>query len=402
MDPQALIAATVSAGMPAPPTDMPAPFWFIQLFKVLGFTLHVVPMNLWFAGLLLAAWLHCCGSEHGKRFAARLLRQMPILIAFGINFGIVPLLFLQVAYYRFFYPATILMAWHWLYIVVLLIPAYYGVYVYVLGLRDRAADMPLWRRAAGWVAAVLFVGIGFLFANGLSLMTNIRGWPALWETHSVAGAALGTGLNTADATLWPRWLLMFGLALGTTAAWAILDAAWLAGKESPEYKRWASGFAAKLITASVLWVASAGSWYVFGAWRPEIRSEMVGLPMATLTGVTAFSPGLVWLLICLHRGREIARPMAALVGLAQLGVLGLNAVSRQVVQNLELRKVAQDPELSQFVQLLGLKPYLDVGAQPVSVDWGPLVMFLATFVVGMGVVAWMVAQVLKAKPSEAR
>lgn len=33
---------------------LPAPHWFIQFFKVLGFTLHTVPMNLWYAGLLLA------------------------------------------------------------------------------------------------------------------------------------------------------------------------------------------------------------------------------------------------------------------------------------------------------------------------------------------------------------
>ena len=33
---------------------LPAPFWFIQFFKVLGFTLHAVPMNLWYAGAILA------------------------------------------------------------------------------------------------------------------------------------------------------------------------------------------------------------------------------------------------------------------------------------------------------------------------------------------------------------
>ena len=47
---------------------LPAPFWFVQFFKVLGFTLHLVPMNLWYAGMVLAVWLHFRGSEHGKRF----------------------------------------------------------------------------------------------------------------------------------------------------------------------------------------------------------------------------------------------------------------------------------------------------------------------------------------------
>ena len=55
---------------------------------------------------------------------------MPVIVAVGVNLGVVPLLFVQLAYHRVFYPATILMAWFWLGIIVLLIPAYYGVYAY--------------------------------------------------------------------------------------------------------------------------------------------------------------------------------------------------------------------------------------------------------------------------------
>ena len=60
---------------------LPAPFWFVQFFKWLGFTLHAVPMNLWYAGLLVALWLHLRGNEHARRFAARLLQQMPVIVA---------------------------------------------------------------------------------------------------------------------------------------------------------------------------------------------------------------------------------------------------------------------------------------------------------------------------------
>ena len=83
---------------------------------------------------VVALLLRFRSNEHARRFAARLLRQMPVIVAVGVNLGIVPLLFLQLAYYRFFYPATILMAWFWLAIIGLLIPAYYGVYVYAFGL----------------------------------------------------------------------------------------------------------------------------------------------------------------------------------------------------------------------------------------------------------------------------
>ena len=223
IDPKTLIDPTQSG--------MPAPVSFVQFFKALGFTLHTVPMNLWYAGLLIALVLHLRGSEPGRRFAGRLLQQMPIIVAFGINFGIVPLLFMQLAYYKVFYPATILMACFWLAIIVLLIPAYYGVYAYALGL-SNSGDYPVsrrgkngtvslgaasgtgmagWRRAAGWVSALLFICIGFTFANGMSLMEHVPRWLELWNAYSTAAAATGTALNVGDPTLWPRWLLMFGL-----------------------------------------------------------------------------------------------------------------------------------------------------------------------------------------------
>ena len=69
---------------------------------------------------------------------------MPVIVAVGINLGIVPLLFIQLAYYKVFYPATILMACFWLAIIVLLIPAYYGVYAYAWALHDGA------KKVVGW------------------------------------------------------------------------------------------------------------------------------------------------------------------------------------------------------------------------------------------------------------
>ena len=161
----------------------------MQFFKWLGFTLHAVPMNLWYAGLLVALWLHLRGNEQARRFGGRLLRQMPIIVAVGVNLGVVPLLFVQLAYPKVFYPATILMAWFWLAIIGLLT-------------RPITASMPTpgafamgrrtWPAGASWPAGArpcFFIAIGFCFANGLSLMEHVARWPELWQRHSTAGAA---------------------------------------------------------------------------------------------------------------------------------------------------------------------------------------------------------------------
>ncbi len=398
---------------------MPAPVWFVQFFKTLGFTLHSVPMNLWYAGLLVALLLHWFGGEHGRRFAGRFMKQMPVIIAVGVNLGIVPLLFIQLAYYKFFYPATILMAWFWIAIIVLLIPAYYGVYAYAWGLRNttdadagptasRFRNGAAWRTAAGWIAALLFVCIGFLFANGLSLLDHVDRWPELLAAHNVGGAATGTALNVGDPTFFPRWLLMFGLALCTTAVWVLVDAEWFdrAGKvDNENYRRWAWRFARGLYTFGMVWAAGAGAWYVFGTWTEELRTAMFEQPYFLLTAATAVATGLPWLLVmaggggkgdspllperpegcCAQKGTvpfSASRRLAvAAIATAQFGVLGVNAVSRQAVQNMNLKLISSH----------------DVFAQATAVEWSPMVMFLVTFVLALGVIGWMIVQVAKSR-----
>ncbi|MCL4487736.1 MAG: hypothetical protein M1570_06345 [Chloroflexi bacterium] len=360
---------------PTTALGLPAAFWFIEFFKVLGFALHMVPMNLWYAGVVLAAILGVWGGPHGKLFSRRLMKQMPFIVAFGVNLGIVPLLFTQVGYYQAFYPSTILMAWPWFSVIGMLVVAYYGVYLYAFQLRnDHLTRLGL---AAGWVSALLFTAIGLIFANNFSLMTNLAAWPALWKATSIAGAPLGIALNVFDPTLLPRWLMMFGLALTTVAAYMAVDAAFFAGAETDDYKHWASSSALKLCTLGIVWFAVTGTWYIFGAIADLVRAQLLASPLVVLTVLTAIAPGLVWALILFQR-RRITRGLALATGAAQFVVIALNASSRQIVQNLELAR------------------YLDVTAQPVNLQLSPLVAFLVLFVAGLGVVAWMVVQVAQA------
>jgi hypothetical protein len=142
-----------------------------------------------------------------------------------------------------------------------------------------------------------------------------------------------------------------------------------------EYRRWAWSFARKLYTAGMIWAAAAGAWYVFGTWTPELRTTMFEYPLSILTVLTAVAPSLPWLLMMTADWCPAKRATVATVAVAQFGVLGINAVSRQIVQNVNLRD------------------YCDVLAQPTEVQWSPLVMFLVVFVLGLGVIGWMIAQI---------
>ncbi len=373
MEPSQLVA-------PQSPLGLPAPYWMIVSLKVAGFTLHAIPMNLWYAGILVAMLLRLTSHPPACQWSARFMRQMPIIVALGVNFGIVPLLFLQVAYYRVFYPATVLTAWPWLTIIALLLVAYHGIYIYIGGLSDTGHVGRL-RRAVGWASAVAFIAIGFLFANGLSLMTNLQAWEKLWASSQVAGAALGTSFNVGDPTLFPRWLMMFGLALTTTAAYARVDAGLLAASEGEAYQRWVSRFSIALYSLGSFWFALMGSWYAFGTWQPKVQETMFRPPTAFLTGATALSPGLVWLLL-VRSSRVSSKKLIWAIAISQLGVLALNATSRQLVQNLELA------------------PYVAIGAEPVNLQLVPLVLFLVLLAAGLGTILWMLSNLARASQGQ--
>lgn len=261
MDGSSLIA-------PRSPIGYPTPFWLIELFKVLGFTLHAVAMSIRYAGTLIAAAFGVFGRGNARLVGFHIARALPFMLAFGINFGVIPLLFMQVAYYQFFYPATILMAWSWFAVFWLVMLAHFCVYPYRLAIRggvpegmvsvgetqhrprehgrlDRAG------RAGIWVAAGTFIVVGFIFANAMSLLTRANGWWAIFSRANVAGAADGLAMNAGDPGLVARWLFMFGLAITTTAAFVLIDAAFLSGRETDDYRRYASRFAG---CVRVLWV----------------------------------------------------------------------------------------------------------------------------------------------------
>jgi hypothetical protein len=369
MDPTTLLGSSSQLGYPAA-------YWFLVLFKVIGFVLHMIPMNIWFAGILVAMLLRWKANDHGRTLSNRLMKQMPIVIALGINFGIVPLLFVQVAYYKAFYPATILMAWFWFAIIILLTFAYYGVYYYAAGIKKDPNNLKRSQITAGWISSFLFIAIGFIFSNGFSLMANIGGWPQLWQSTSVAGAPLGIALNTGDPSLLPRYLMMFGIALTTTAAYIIFDSAYFARKESAGYRGWAPGFAFKLYTIGMIWFALTGSWYVFGTWSNQVSSAMFAMPLMGLTAITAIIPGVIWLVLLLKFRGEVTRGWALIIGLLQFALVALNAVSRQFVQNIEI----------------GV--YYDVTAEHVNTQWSPLILFLLLFLAAVGVIIWLLRKAI--------
>jgi len=373
MDPNSLIG-------PVNPLGYPAPLWFLEFFKVLGFTLHMVPMHLLFAGLIIIMLTGLFNKSTSLRATRRLGNAMPVIVALGINFGIVPLLFTQVVYPQFYYPAGILIAWPWISVIGFLIVAYYCVYIYAVQLRKDALNRL--GRTAGWVGAILFLIIGFLFVNNFSLMSNPFRWSGIFMSASVGGSPYGLALNTGDPEIWPRWLMMFGLAVTTVSVYMVIDAAFFVSRDADQYRTGIGRFAVLLYTIGVFIFYLTGCWYILGTLPETIRQQIsLNFNLFILMMLTALSPLGVWMLIAVQFKRVRKLPAVAAV-VCQFLVLALNAVSRQWIQDLETGS------------------FFDVSKVEVNVQWSPLILFLLTFLIGLGIIWWMLKQTRTAAPSE--
>src|SRR4030066_1191384 len=111
------------------PMPLPAPFWLFKFLLVFTFILHIIAMNFMLGGGIIAFFARLFSkSENHQRLFEDTSRKIPSLLAATITLGVAPLLFVQVLYGQFFYTSSILMAWPWFLVIVLLTVGYYGFY----------------------------------------------------------------------------------------------------------------------------------------------------------------------------------------------------------------------------------------------------------------------------------
>jgi hypothetical protein len=193
--------------VPIPSPDaIQVPWGYFEALLMLVFPIHLLFMNSVLGSTGIALYAYWQKGETPRRLAHELGKILPILLAFTINFGIAALLFLQVLYGQFFYTSSIVMGVFWLSVILLVMIAYYALYIFDFRF-PHLGGRGLWYLG---LALVLFLIVPFLFTNNMSLMLRPEFWSAYFSDPS------GTSLNLQDPTLIPRYLHMMvgGLAVG--------------------------------------------------------------------------------------------------------------------------------------------------------------------------------------------
>lgn len=354
--------------IPAPdPAALPGPPWLFHALWLVTFAIHLLFLNLPLGGTLLAA-------ASGRREAGLETRRIVVglnswAISLTITFGIAPLLFLQVILGRFFYTASILVAWGWLALLLVLTVAYYLNYLAKHRLKHGGtASVILWVEAACFVAvAVIQVAVHLLHAR-----------PDRWTV-----VADRPWLALADPSLLPRlfhFLLAAIAASGALLAWIAVRR--VAGGADPALCRTLGKRGIVTALAATALQVVDGFWLLLALPAGVLKGIMTG-GVATLLPLTLGIVASIAVLLVLATVRDpLAEPVRVRRGMETI----VATVLLMVITRHQVRALYLEPS----------RVGESVRAEP---QWGVFAVFLAAFLLCVGLTVHAVTRSLKDRPA---
>ncbi|MDM8516183.1 hypothetical protein QUF76_08305 [Desulfobacterales bacterium HSG16] len=324
--------------------------WF-KFFLILTFVVHLLFMNAMLGGGIIAL-----ASSVESRFKNRVLAKetgaiLPFIIAFTVNTGVAPFLFVQVLYSPFIYTSSVLMAVYWLSLVGMLLTAYYSAYIF-----DYRFDRP---GSVFFIAVsvILMLVIGFLFTNNMTLMISPEQWTRYFDNPD------GTILNFAEPSLIPRYLHFVISSVAIGGLFQAIVKKFKDRKTGNDSKADIEN-GMKWFTFATLIQIPVGIWF-FMALPQEIRRMFMG--QDTL-GTILFMSGLVGTVLSLISG--FYTRVAACTGwtIATIAIMVL------------MRDMIRDALIA---------PYFTVSSLKVTPGYSSLILFLAVLFIGIALVVYM-------------
>lgn len=354
------------------PIAVPAPIWLIKFLLTFTFILHLLAMNFVLGGGVIAAVSEIKGRKSGLQhhfyLSRGLSKSLPIAMAFTINLGVPPLLFLQVLYGHFFYTSSIIMAWPWLSVIALVIIAYFGYYLYNFRF-EKLTGARFWTVGG---AALLLTVVAFLYTNNMTLMLTPETWKEVY-----VGSAGGAFLNLGELMLMPRFLHFFIAVLAVGGLIVILYGM-AKQKTEPEFASWAMKhgtwwFLIPTITQFVIGI-------IFLITLP--RDIMLLLMGGSITGTVFFLIAIMGaiasvMIFLMSLQREEPKPLL---------YPGFAVVLLTIISMVIVRDVVRSGYIADYFALDQLQ---------VDPQTGIILLFFLLFISGLGLVGWMLRKTME-------
>ncbi|MCA9435336.1 MAG: hypothetical protein KC978_06090 [Candidatus Omnitrophica bacterium] len=351
--------------IPSPDSlGLPAPVWLLLLLHDVTQTIHFLFMNFVLGGSWFLLWLHFGRKVDWKeQLYQRCLSVLPVALSMAITFGIGPLLFVQVLYGQFFYTANIIMGHFWLGLLLILVIAFYLIYVLKAksGSDDRFSS-PTIRLALHLAIALSFTLIALLHtANAVLVLT-----PEIWE-EAYTGSLWGTLLSRSEFLI-PRYLHNVVGAIGIGGLWIVWIGNYRGSLNASDQAR--SGAVMSLVATFIQMIL--GFWY------------LAALPTDLVKSLMRFDSTLGW-----HFASSILVAMPFTVCLFALTVIPCHRLLRWITSGLGALLVFAMVVFSEKLREVLLENYFTLAEWKVDTQWGPILIFLGLFVFGLVVLAWI-------------
>lgn len=358
MNPAALI--------PTPDT-LQVPWGWFQVLLLLTLYLHILLMNVMLGTAVIALVNLFRSGGDATPLTRDISRKLPFAIAFTVNLGIAPLLFVQVLYGNFLYTSSVLMANIWILVIALLIIGYYLAYILDYKFDALHSGRVL---LIGCVVAAL-LAIAFLMSNNFTLLERPDAWTRYFDHRT------GMLLNLGDPTLFPRYfhyvaaaIAVGGLSLALLGDWRLRR-----GDQS----------AAAMVLSGCNWFAYAtivnfglGFWF-FGTLPRQVHD------LTTISGVL------------------IAVLLLTGIVLGVLAVISSLQARVRPTLYLALPAVLVMILMRELVRVAYLRSYFSLADLQVAPQYSPMLAFLVIFAAGLVLVGWMLRLAWRAASSgEAR
>ncbi len=335
------------------PEAIPVPYWWFQGLLILTVVLHILMMNTMLGSSIIALITEFGSDDTSPRVNQDISKKLPTTIAFTVNFGVAPLLFLQVLYGHFVYTSSVLMAVYWLSVIGLLIIAYYCAYLYDFKFEALGGSRTIF---IGLTTLLLLI-IAFFFTTNMTLMQRPEVWPLYFANPH------GTLLNLGDPTLWPRYMHFVMASVAIAGLAQALLANWRRGRGVAGAK--------KGVAVGLRWFSAAtavqillGFWFLVALPPDKMRLFLGGSTLAT-----AF----LTIGLCTSLGALIA-------GLLKRVWLTTGATLATVVVMVFMRDLLRQAYLA---------PYFSLSDLPIEAQYSPMLLFLVSFVAGIGIIVYM-------------
>lgn len=338
-----------------------APNGWFQFFLMLTFPLHLFAMNAMLGAGLVAFISHLYPGRAHRELSHELAKALPFLVAFTVNLGVAPLLFVNVIYGHLLYSSTVLMGLYWLAVIPLLIIAYYLAYIYDFSFK-KLGNLAMFVLL---LVLVLLLFVGFIFSNNMTMMIAPTSWSRWFTTPG------GSLLNLADPTLLPRYLHIITGSLAVGGLFSALYATTVLKFDS-EVAEAGRKLGMQLFSWLTLLQLGVGSWFLLTLPQKTLQRFMGGGTVATVL----LAIGILLAVATLVTGfKQQVLPTLWLT----LPLVYVMSFMRDVVRG-------------NF-----LAPYFNPTIVPVQVQWSPLVFFLVVLVLGVVLVIWMLLKLINVK-----